>query len=79
MAWTEMETNIMRDIFLLMKRNADMQNTEACWCSMFDQVNQILRKYDGHELAKDMCIAACLHYENKLKAIKGDMSCSCVN
>lgn len=71
MAWTETETNIMRDIFLLMKRNADVQDTETYWCSMMEQVEQIMRKYDGHELASDMCVAACLHYENKLKAIKG--------
>lgn len=71
MAWTETETSIMRDIFLLMKRNADAQDTDEYWGSMMEQVNQIMKKYNGHELASDMCVAACLYYENKLKAIKG--------
>ena len=69
MAWTETETNIMRDIFLLMKRNAEPEDSERYWCSLMEQANSIMSKYNG-QLAVDMCVAACLHYENKLKAIR---------
>ena len=70
MAWTETETNIMRDIFLLMKNNAEPENTDAYWFGFMEQVEKILNKYNGHELAVDFCVAACQHYEKLANAIR---------
>lgn len=70
MAWSDTETNIMRDIFLLMRNNADANNTVEYWCRLTDQVDAILHKYNGHELAVDMCIAACQYYEKQIDAIR---------
>ena len=70
MTWTDTETNIMRDIFLLMKHNADVQDTEEYWCKLTDQVNTICTKYKGHDLAVAFCVASCLYYEEQLKATK---------
>lgn len=56
----------MRDIFRLMKNNADAQNTEEYWFRLTDQVNAILTKHKGHDLAVAFCVAACQYYESKL-------------
>lgn len=60
----------MRDIFLLMKRNADPQDTETYWCGFSDQVAAILTKYNGHDMAVDFCVTACQYYEKQVKAIR---------
>lgn len=61
----------MRDIFLLMKRNADVQNTEAYWCGLTAQVGAILTKYNGHDMAVAFCVAACQYYEGQLNPHQG--------
>lgn len=70
MTWTETETNIMRDIYLLMKHNADARDTEEYWCTLTDRANAIMNKYDGHDMAVDFCVAACQYYEKKAKESK---------
>lgn len=67
MEWTDVETNIMRDIFLLMKHNASAENTEAYWNSLSEQVGQICAKYGGHDMAVHFCVAACQFYEELTK------------
>ena len=66
MAWSDTETNIMRDIFLLMKNNAEPLDTEEYWLRFMDQATEIQRKYNGHQMAVDFCVAACQYYEKQL-------------
>ena len=67
MTWGETETNIMRDIFLLMKRNAAAEDTEEYWNGFTDQVGAICAKYAGHDLAVAFCVAACQFYEEQIR------------
>ena len=71
MAWSETETNIMRDVFLLMKNNSEPADTESYWLKFMEQAEQIQRKYNGHPMATDFCVAACQYYEKQLNAHQG--------
>lgn len=71
MAWTDTETNIMRDIFLLMKNNSDVRDTEQYWLKFMDHAEEIQRKYNGHPMATDFCVTACQYYEKQAMAIRG--------
>lgn len=66
MPWTETETDIMRDIFRLMRDHADARDTVEYWESMTDRVQQVLIKHRGHDMAVAFCVAACQYYESRL-------------
>ena len=64
--WTEQETEIMRDIYRLMKRHADPADTVEYWQGLTDDAAAIMRRHDQHDMAVHFCVAACEYYQDQV-------------
>lgn len=70
--WTEEDRAVMGDVYRLLQRNADPEDTEAYWNSLIEQGNEIMKRYEGSLLCENMVCAVWLHYEEVLKRQKGN-------
>ena len=57
----------MGDIYRLLQRNAEPENTEAYWQSLIEQGNEILRRHEGSLLCENMVCAVWMHLEETMK------------
>ena len=57
----------MGDIYRLLQRNAELEDTQIYWNSLIEKGNEIVKRYEGSLLCENMVCAVWLHYEEVLK------------